>query len=165
MLSCLEILLLFKKMFLIMLINFFGDDFGIAFALIWGFPSIFFFSCCFGFRNTQTIAECRRCRLLGHALREGFSLRGRGGGLQWKPRQPRDPSHNGLMELSFLGAVLLPVCCSEKRKAPGSDGVVTEVLHSELGVSGQSQVLRTETFCCLLTECNQKQIFFFDSTC
>lgn len=41
-------LLLFKKMFLIMLINFFGDDFGIMFELMKGFFSVFY---CFGFRG------------------------------------------------------------------------------------------------------------------
>lgn len=89
-------------------------------------------------------------------MREGFSLgagvgacsEGRGS-LDTPPQQPHGDQ--------FLRGLAAPVCGSEKRKAPGSDGVVTEVLYSELGVSGQSQVLRTETFCCLLTEYNQKK--------
>lgn len=90
MLSCLEILLLFKKVFLIMLINFFGDDFGIAFELIWGFPSFFFFLLLWlqEYPNNSRVRRMQAAWTWGEGrLQPG----GRGGGLQWRPRQSRHP--------------------------------------------------------------------------
>lgn len=131
---------LLQENVLIMLINAFGDGFGIRFEFMKGSQDL----ALLWLQGHPTSHVMWKMR-----LQEGLRRGGGGGCCElWTLRQSDQPSR----EPPHLDTVLqgLPptpqfmLLWGMHNTAPAS--VVANVLHSELRVSGQSQVLRTETF-------------------
>lgn len=121
-------------------------------------------------QGCPNIALSERCSQLEYVVKEGFRLGGGGGGycrFQHTLRQSRvtlqRTSSRYASETTCHSPPLPRSRCFGKHNMLGSDFVTAYILHSEFCFSGQSQVLRIETFSCVYWQTQPKKCFNFTS--
>lgn len=118
---------------------------------------------CFDFRAPHRVAQWKTS-LTWTCHEERLQMRGLGALFHIVNTKAieTNPQKNNLIQIQYFRDFPLPsLCCFGKCKTLGSDFAIANVLHSELCCSGQSQVLRVETFSCVYWKKMQPEDVFF----